>query len=169
METNVFEFPIDKERSQLGWVVFSKCSGMRRRVNFIALVEERNRVVRRRTVKRCLEVINKKWSELSHLLHGSRQVSPKMLNVSIQLYVKILIEKKIIEKAQWTNVYTYIKNAGSMQTEAEMIVTMLEVLGVNRKDILWILRWDTITRIIQVADENAYLFIRRVLSLPKYT
>lgn len=92
-----------------------------------------------------------------------------MLNVIIQLYVKILIEKKIIEKAQWTNVYTYIKNAGSMQTEAEMIVTMLEVLGVNRKDILGILRWDTITRIIQVADENAYLFIRRVLSLPKYT
>lgn len=169
METNVFEFPIDKERSQLGWVVFSKCSGIRRRVNFLARVEERNRVVRRRTVKRCLEVINKKWSELSHLLHGSRQVSPKMLNAIIQLYVKHLVEKEIIEKDQWNEVYNSIKSSSTTGTEAEMIVAMLEAIGVRRKDILWILRWDTITRIIQVADENAYLFLRIVLSLPKYT
>ena len=92
-----------------------------------------------------------------------------MLNAIIQLYVKHLVEKEIIEKDQWNEVYNTIQNSSTTNTEAEMIVAMLEAIGVRRKDILWILRWDTITRIIQVADENAYLFLRIVLSLPKYT
>ncbi len=134
MTLNVIPFPITANKDDGVWFIYSRIKSVRRRMDWLVKVEEQNKIVRERTIRRCYSVINKKWSQLSSFIHHLRGDSEK-LKVIISLCVELIIRtnsniddnEKIIEK---------ILKIAPSNMEMEVIMELLGIMGMSRKNIL---------------------------------
>lgn len=167
MNSNVIPLFGDSEWLQNGKRVYAYCTGMRRRVRFLLLAERSNKALRKRTVERCIRAIDKRWKKLSTFLQVLRNAENTWSDVSpfesaLGNYLNIAGSKWYIDEDTIEEVLSHMLWMDGSSHELELILDMLEVLRLTRKEILEVIRWETASKIIQFSDTDLYRIFRHV-------
>lgn len=136
-------------------------------MRFLLDAERKNKILRKRTVRRCVEALNTRWIALSHFLRWLRekedgefpeQKNEKFLKKIVRLYVEKITgywtygDNDKDYKTEVNQKVEQIIGARESNTEIEMIIELLVLMNLSRKEIDEVIRWDITKRIIQISD-----------------
>ncbi len=134
MTSNVIPFPILEIDDNWPWFMYSRLKSIRRRMDWLIKVENQDKVVRERTIRRCYSVINRKWSQLSSFIHNLRGDSEE-LKVIVSLCTELLLRTNNNIDDNDALVKKILEIAPS-NMEMEVIIELLWIMGINRKNVL---------------------------------
>ncbi len=160
--SNIFQLHPEEDNLKQGKLVFSRIKQMKRRVQFLIGLRDKWKIIRGRTVHRCIEVIQTKWALLSESLHAFRGPNMQILDNILDIFVKEIIIHWYIKPWHYESVFQYLRSCQPSIFEYELILRMLEKVWVNYKDFQTVLSW-WITHELQLIDnQEVYKLMRKI-------
>ena len=160
MKWEIIPFPLSENSDNLWGFIFSRCEWMKRRINFLLKWADGTRLLRRRTIKRCIGAIEKRWIQLSDRIWELRE-NPALLRIAISIYVELTIRRWYFISKDKDSVIQRIIASWRSATEIEMILELLRLLKLSPSHVMAVLWWVNQWNIIQTDDQRLYELIRK--------
>lgn len=165
----ISHFPIEtlaRAQKGIGWMVFHKTESIARRIKFLTRVLLRQesgsgyRLVRKRTVNRCMSTMDQKWSLLASQVRELRQ-NPQALEIAINIFISLVISRGMYEVGYFDTYKSEIMNSPASSNEISIILQFLRWFWLTESEVI-----DAISghvgRQIREYEDDVYTFLRHI-------
>ena len=173
MTSNVTPFPTGKrvtsENTWIWWGLYYRLESIARRIHFLLEVAEQQespkpgktyKLIRKRTVKRCLLSIAEKWKSTETRINTLR--SDGWYEIAINIFLELLKDKRWASKEMIDDLRSSILLSKSDKKDFAIIVDLLTWFNLTPSQILQAISW-YIEKKIQWYHDDTYIFLKKLI------